>query len=152
MPKLNILHVLLCFLFNEYQLECYLCIVSESFGKEYKLCSKTQIDAIFENKRAVKAYPFLLYFQETTFKSSVPFQIVISAPKRSFKSAVDRNRIKRVMKEVLRKNKSDLELHLNKTNKNLALFLIYTAKELPEYSQLENKIVVLLNRLIEQTQ
>ncbi|MGB0932727.1 MAG: ribonuclease P protein component [Lishizhenia sp.] len=126
--------------------------MSESFGKEYKLCSKTQIDAIFVNKCAVKAYPFLLYYQETTLNSQVPFQIVLSAPKRSFKRAPDRNRIKRVMKEVLRKNKSDLETHLSKTDKQLALFLIYTSKDLPDYKQLDTKIVVLLNRLIEQTQ
>lgn len=126
--------------------------MSESFGKVYKLCSKTQIDAIFEDKLAVKAYPFLLYYKESNFAQAVPFQVVISAPKRNFKKAVDRNRIKRLMKEVLRKNKSDLETHLLKQNKKLALFLIYTAKELPEYAQLEKKIVVLLNRLIEQTQ
>lgn len=130
----------------------YLCIVSESFGKVYKLCSKTQIDAIFEKKHAVKAYPFLLYYQDVNLNQPIAFQVVISAPKRNFKRAVDRNRIKRVMKEVMRKNKTDLEAHLNNNKKQLALFLIYTAKELPEYSQLEKKIVVLLNRLIEQTQ
>lgn len=124
--------------------------MSEHFGKAYKLCSKIQIDAIFEDKKTIKTFPFVLYYKEIDTTYDVPFKIVISAPKRNHRKAVHRNRVKRIIKEVLRKNKADLESFLLQSDKKLALFLIYTSKDLPAYDLLEKKIIVLLNRLIEQ--
>lgn len=113
--------------------------MDQTFGKEYKLCSKKLIDEIFNDGERMSSFPFSISFKETTLKSTVNFQIVISVPKRIFKHAVDRNRIKRLIRESVRKNKLILETTLRKENKQIALILIYRHKDCLDYAQLERK-------------
>lgn len=122
--------------------------MDESFGKEYKLCSQKVIEQIFQADLKVKQFPFVLHYSFQTLPSTKSFQVVISAPKRIFRKAHERNRIKRLMKEVLRKQKSTLENELLTQNKQLALFLIYTSKEELEYQVLGVKMEHLLQKLI----
>jgi ribonuclease P protein component len=121
--------------------------IDESFGKEYKLCSQKIIDLIFEKNQKVKQFPFILSYVEMVIPSTKSFQIVISAPKRIFRKAHERNRIKRLMREAIRKKKVSLEIELIKNQKQLALFLVYTSKEELKYEIIEQKIEQLLNKL-----
>lgn len=109
--------------------------MSETFGKEYKLCSKKIIESLFSDGKQLRAYPFTVYLKELANNEGVPFQLVFSAPKRSFKRAHDRNYVKRIMKETFRKKKLILEDYLQKEQKQIALFVIYTQKELPSYAE-----------------
>jgi ribonuclease P protein component len=125
--------------------------VNQSFGKAYKLCSKKRITEVFEAHQSVKLYPFVAHFMlnERTGEK-VPFQIVLSAPKRTFRKAHDRNRIKRLMRESIRKNKLPLETFLEAKGQCLGLFVIYTSKEeLPLY-MLHKKAKQLISELIKQ--
>lgn len=122
--------------------------MNESFGKEYKLCSQKIIKQIFEEKHTVKQFPFVLNYCFSQIPSDKSFQIVIAAPKRIFKKAHDRNRIKRLCRETVRKNKHILEEYLVQTNKQLALFLVYTNKEEMEYEVLFKKTEQLFKKLI----
>jgi ribonuclease P protein component len=78
-----------------------------------------------------------------------PLQAGFSASSRTFKRAVDRNRIKRLMREAYRLQKAPLEQVLQTKQRKLALFLIYTGKELPEYALVKEKMEVVLNRLVQ---
>ena len=120
------------------------------FGKDYKLCSKTTIDAIFSEGRQVKQFPYVVKYKSTESSQKKPFQIVIAAPKRSFRFTYQRNRIKRITKEAIRLNKNELETYLTNTNKQLALFLIYSSKEEVEVGILGKKINKLFNKVITQ--
>lgn len=122
--------------------------MNERFGKKYKLCSKKIIDEIFANGATVKAFPFLLRYIETDLPEKVNFQIVISVPKRNFKKAVDRNRLKRLIREAVRKKKHLLEVPFSAQEKSLALFLIYTSREEETYQNISNKIEKLFLRLV----
>ena len=122
--------------------------MSQTFGKEYKLCNKTIIDDIFESGSTIKSYPLMAKYKLVVLKSKTPFQIVISAPKRTFRNAFQRNRIKRICTEAIRKNKQPLEFFLQEQNKQLGLFLIYSAKEELNNQQLEQKTEKLFNKLI----
>jgi ribonuclease P protein component len=122
--------------------------MNETLGKEYKLCSKKIIAAIFENKQRVKQFPLVAMFQITELPSSTPFQIVFSAPKRTFRKAHDRNRIKRLCKETVRKNKSILEEYLNQVQQQLALFLVYSHSEELPYEVLFKKNKQLFEQII----
>jgi ribonuclease P protein component len=121
--------------------------MNQCFGKEYKLCSKKAIDELFQNKKSVKQFPFILNYSKTEMDFPKSFQIVISAPKRIFRKAHDRNRIKRLMKEVFRKKKLILEEFLESNGIKISLFMVYTNKEELEYLVLEKKMEQLLIKL-----
>ena len=121
--------------------------MDQTFGKAYKLCSQKAIEAIFEDKKSVRQFPFVLNYQFMELPTDKSFQVVISAPKRLFRKAHDRNRIKRLMREVFRKNKLILESHLTTNNQQLALFLVYTSKEELSYALLMEKMERLLSKL-----
>ena len=122
--------------------------MDERFGKAYKLCSKKVIEELFENGQKIKQYPFLLQYKHTDLPTKKSFQIVCSVPKRIHKKAVNRNRIKRLMRETVRKKKYILEENFPQNEKQLALFLIYTGKSEESYSLLLDKIEKVFERLM----
>lgn len=124
--------------------------MNEKFGKDYKLCSQKVIQSIFDEKKSVKAYPFLIHYSLLPLTSDASFQITVSAPKRNFKKAHDRNRIKRLMREAIRKNKLILEPFLLENKKQVALFMIYTAREEIPYDILFKKTTLLFTQLIKE--
>ena len=79
----------------------------------------------------------------------LPVQVLVSVSKRNFKNAVDRNRIKRLVREVYRKNKNILYETRNRQGKLLLLGIIFTGKTIPEYAEVEQKIILILHRLNE---
>lgn len=119
-----------------------------SLGKNYKLCSKVIIDDLFASGKTVKSYPLIAITKTVEFNDNIPFKIVFSAPKRTFRKAVQRNRIKRICREAVRLNKSILETYLVENNKQLALFLVYSSKDELNSKQLEKKVIKLFNEII----
>jgi ribonuclease P protein component len=79
-----------------------------------------------------------------------PAQILISVSKRNFKQAVERNRIKRLIRESYRKNKEKLYHQRADRQQQLLIGLIYTAKTILSYAEIESKIILILQRLNEQ--
>lgn len=64
-----------------------------------------------------------------------------------FKRAVQRNRIKRLMREIYRVNKHSLKCSLEEKEMHLAVFFMFTGKELPEYALVSDKMKVALERM-----
>jgi ribonuclease P protein component len=122
--------------------------MDQSFGKSYKLCSRKTIDSLFNEGKQLRAFPLKVYYAESQSEQNVPFQVVLSAPKRQFKRAHDRNYIKRLLKEVLRREKQPLEDVLNESGKQLSIFIIYTNKEVLTYQELEKCVRKLVVKLI----
>lgn len=123
--------------------------MDESFGKEYKLCSKKVMASIFEEGKQEKVYPFLLRYLSVDLKTEKRFQIVIAVPKRKFKKAPDRNRIRRLIREAVRKKKHIIETSMTSEEKQLALFLIYTSSQEETYQKISDKIESLFLRLVD---
>jgi ribonuclease P protein component len=126
--------------------------MNQSFGKEYKLCSKKLIETIFKEGKSVKAFPFTLLYLIHENSRNVPYQLVISAPKKINRHAHDRNRIKRIVREAIRKNKFILEDFLTASNQQLAIFLVYTSKEEMTTEQLDKKTKKIFTQLTEKLQ
>jgi ribonuclease P protein component len=122
--------------------------VKENFGKKYKLCSKIQIDQVFTSGNRISQFPFQSIIQSASFTQNVPFKVLISVPKKRFKKSVDRNYVKRLIREVIRKNKLNLETFLLENNFQLAICLIYSSAEKMNYVELEFKISKLFNKII----
>jgi ribonuclease P protein component len=81
----------------------------------------------------------------------VPVKAGVSVSTRNFKKAVHRNRIKRILREAYRLNKNSLAEHLTASGKHLALFIIYNDKTLPVFTEINEKMQLLLNKLIKVT-
>jgi ribonuclease P protein component len=72
----------------------------------------------------------------------------VGVSKKNFNRAVDRNRIKRLTREAYRLQKANMEKKIKEENKRIALFFIYTARELPTYPTVYQKMDLILNRMI----
>jgi ribonuclease P protein component len=80
--------------------------------------------------------------------ATVPLQAGFSVSSRNFKKAVDRNRIKRLLREAYRLLKAGLSDPLNKSGKKLVIFVIFTGKELPPYQLVYEKMEIALAKLV----
>lgn len=95
-------------------------------------------------------YPFRVTFISVAKSEGPPVQILIAVSKRNFKSAVDRNRIKRLIRESYRKNKHIVwDRYKNKPHDQLLISVAYVGKTIEPYSEIERKLILLLHRLIE---
>jgi len=104
-----------------------------SFKKEERLTSKKVIDKLFSEGDSFLSFPLKVIFYETSLNSKYPVQAAFSVGKRNFKLAVNRNAIKRKMRESYRLNK--FQLYNSLTDKQIAVFFIFIGKEIPKYEQ-----------------
>jgi ribonuclease P protein component len=116
----------------------------QTFSKNERLCSKPLIDKLIQKGNSFNGFPFKISWMEIQ-ESTVPVKILISVPKRKFKKAVDRNRIKRLIREAYRKNKQVLIDCLEE--KKIIFLLVYTSKTIIDYTETEAKIKEVLIRL-----
>ena len=108
-----------------------------SLGKQEKLKSRKLIQQLFEEGSQLKTFPLKLLYLQTEHTSDFKVQAAFSVPKKNFKKAVSRNRIKRLMREVYRKEKPLFCMTLNKPH--IFMFIFMGDKE-PNYNLLETKM------------
>lgn len=120
-----------------------------TFKKEERLCSKRLINSLFESGSSFVIYPFrVVYRLSGQHANSVPVQVVISVSKRRFRKAVDRNRLKRLIREVYRLNKQDgLYTFLERRQGGLLLALQYVGKGEMPIIELQEKLERVFSRL-----
>ena len=116
--------------------------MDQSFGRKEKLKSKKLITQLFEEGKGISIYPIKLIYLPTDYKDK-PLQTGVTVSKRNFKSAVDRNRIKRLLREAYRRNKAQV---FNNTDANFAFLFLYLGKDMPTFEQLDHKMKLILNK------
>lgn len=119
-----------------------------SFKKEERLCNVKLIEKLFTEGSSFLVYPFRIVWLSEVNTSSYPVQVLISVPKKRFKRSVDRNLIKRRIREVYRLNKLEhlFPLLLNQSG-GLILGITYIGKEVGDYAFLEKKFKDVLVKL-----
>lgn len=132
----------------------------ERLRKEERLCSKKLIDTLFGTggSHAMTAFPLKAVYRlidnkietsvskEAIVESNV--QVLVSVPKKHFKRAVKRNRVKRQVREAYRKHKSFVTLRVNEqTDKQLLIAFIWLSNELMDSVTIEQRVCNLLQRI-----
>jgi ribonuclease P protein component len=121
-------------------------MIRQTFSKKEKICSRKILTELFEKGKSAHHYPIRMVWMEIENKDGILAKIAVSVPKKSFKKAVERNRIKRLMRESYRQNKYLLQNYCTSNNKTLAILFVYTGKVLPDYEEVRAKIILSLKR------
>jgi ribonuclease P protein component len=118
-----------------------------TFTKEEKLKSRKTIEQLFKEGKSFSNFPFKIIWKFNE-ASTAELQAGFAVSNKQFKKAVDRNRIKRLVRESYRLQKDQLQQQLKNKQKHLAVFFIYVGNELPEYSFIFEKTGKAIKHLI----
>lgn len=116
--------------------------MSFSYPKKEKLKSQKLIDQLFSEGRSVSAFPLRMVYLQTDFNDEIRFKTGVSVSKKNFKSAVDRNHIKRLLREAYRLNKTT---YFNNISESYALMILYIGKAGTDFDSIETKMKLLLD-------
>ncbi|MEX0275714.1 MAG: ribonuclease P protein component [Flavobacteriaceae bacterium] len=114
-----------------------------TLGRSEKLKGKKTIDLLFSKGRQLTAYPIKLIYMERESLENPKVQVGFAVPKKRFKKAVERNRIKRLMREAYRLNKT---LVVGNSSFSFAFLFLYLGKEMPNFVQVEQSVVKSLQK------
>jgi ribonuclease P protein component len=118
--------------------------------KDERLKSRKAIELLFRSGSSFSVFPLRVYWLFMERPGTV-LQSGFGVSTKNFKTAVGRNRVKRLMRETYRLQKIPLYEKLKDSNRQLAVFIIYSGNELPEYPLLFTKTGAVLKRLIKIT-
>ena len=117
-----------------------------TLGAQERLKSRTIIQQLFKEGKALSVFPIRVVYLEVPLME--PFlQAGFTVGTRQFKRAVQRNRIKRLMREVYRMNNHTLKCMLEERSIHLAVFFMFTGKELPDYGLVFDKMKLALKKM-----
>ena len=112
-----------------------------TFSKGERLCNYHRIQKLFQEGNSLKKYPIKLLYLAVD-SQEINNQVLISVPKRKVRRAVHRNRIKRLIRESYRKQKSLL-------SSSYSLAFVYMGTEEISYTQVSQLVDALLQQLLE---
>ena len=106
------------------------------------------IENIFSIGETVYNGNIRINFIKTTFSDNAIAKVGFFVPKKKFKRAYKRNKLKRMMREVYRLNKPEFYDILTKKNIKIALLFVYLGNEIVDYNNIEKDILSALNKMI----
>lgn len=123
----------------------------ETFTKKERLSSKTIIEKLFAGgNKSFAAFPLrVVYMPVEPTEDMPPVSILISVPKKRFKRAVKRNRVKRQVREAYRRNKQLLLQSPALEGKRLVMGFIWLDNELHTSALIEEKVKRILCHVAE---
>lgn len=126
-------------------------VTGRKFPKRERLDSRKQIEMLFGGggSLSMAAFPLrVVYIIKERARADVPAQLLVSVSKRHFKHAVDRNRVKRQIREAYRQNKQLLCDAIPET-KQMLMALVWLADEHYSTQEVEQRVVKLMQRMVE---
>ena len=120
--------------------------MSFRYGKKDKLKSKKQIEQLFNDGKAVTVYPLRLVYLQTEFNDGAIIKTGVSVSKRLHKTAVARNRIKRLLREAYRLNKP---IYFNNSSTSYAFMILYLSKDGTTFEALDKKMKLLFEKFLD---
>ncbi len=118
-----------------------------TFSKHERLNSLKEIDLLFREGKSLTSSPIRLIWLESRIKDEAlpPIRIMFAAPKKKFSKAVDRNYIKRLMRECYRLGKQDW-LEKCGAGRTFTMALVFTGNEVPDYGTIQKALNNALER------
>jgi ribonuclease P protein component len=110
-----------------------------------RIKSRKKIELLFREGKHLNLNPLNITYILTEEKG---LQVGVGAGKRFFKKAVHRNKIKRLLRESWRLQKNVLAEKIQDSQKGLAVFVVYTGKEIPSFSEISSLVKQVLERLL----
>jgi ribonuclease P protein component len=120
--------------------------MEHSFGKLHRIHLKNDIQLLFDEGKKLHVFPFVSYYRKLPKEPNV-FSVLISVPKKRFKKAHDRNRIKRLIRECVRIHREKLMLHSAKHECQLQFSIVYLCDEILEFERMNVQLTKLINSL-----
>lgn len=121
-----------------------------SYNKFEKLKSRKQIELLFAQGKSISSFPVKVFYLPVEHTPEHPVQVGVGVSARNFKKAVDRNTIKRRMREAYRLHKLPLHEHLKTEQKSVAVFILWIDKQLPTTATLQDLMPTVIEKLIKQ--
>lgn len=121
-----------------------------TFSKHERLCSRLRITEVVTTGRSVHDPPFKLVGKFMQLDTPGQAQIGFAVPRRNIKSAVVRNRVKRLMREAYRLNKARYHEQLRSAGKQCAWLFVFQGKAPLTFVETELKITRALDRWLQQ--
>lgn len=109
-----------------------------TFKKGERLRKKTYIESLFEANKSFLCYPLKFFYREIEEVQTVPVQVLIVVPKKKLRKAVDRNLIKRRIRETYRIRKETIIDKIQSKRKLLLLGVMYLSDKKIDYKQIDN--------------
>lgn len=123
--------------------------MNRTFPKSEHLYGIKTIERLYNQGSVFVSYPFrVVYFMVEDKTESVPVRVMVGVSKKKFKNAVDRNRIKRLMRETYRLNKSRLIEFMRENDLNVHLAFQYISDEVIPFAEMNSKMEKALTKLI----
>jgi ribonuclease P protein component len=121
-----------------------------TLGKKERLKSNLVIQNLLKNGKTISAFPLKIYWDiNEDIQQQSPVRMAVSVPRRRIRQAVDRNLLKRRLREAYRLNKSILYDPLRKKGLSVVLIILFLADEFLTYEAVESKVRDLLRRLVD---
>ncbi len=120
-----------------------------SFPKAEHLCGEKRIARLYTQGEAFMAFPFRVVFRIEQKKDLMPASVMVSVPKKRFKRAVKRNRIKRLLREAYRLNKHALIDLLDEKQLQIHVAFNYVSDEELDFVTVEKKMKIALQKLMD---
>lgn len=118
-----------------------------TFKKQERLNSVEAIGRLFTEGKSTFLYPFKVVYLVKPMNLKPPVKILVVVPKKICKRAVDRNHLKRLTREAYRVHKHELWNSQSNKGQQLLLGFIYIGKTILTYSEIEKKLILILQRL-----